>query len=93
MLSSMPVDVLKMDKTFIQNLERDDKDVHLVQLILEIAKTLKVPVVAEGVETESQMNLLKELGCALVQGYYFSHPMPPEDFGKTILGGEKPAEA
>ena len=93
MLSSMPVDVLKMDKTFIQNLGRDDKDVHLVQLILEIAKTLKVPVVAEGVETESQMNLLKELGCALVQGYYFSHPMPPEDFGKNILSGEKPAEA
>ncbi len=92
MLSSMPVDVLKMDKTFIQNLDRDDKDVHLVQLILEIAKTLKVPVVAEGVETESQMNLLKELGCALVQGYYFSHPMPPEDFGKNILGGAAAAE-
>ena len=85
MLSSMPVDVLKMDKAFIQNL-KDDKDIHLVQLILEIAKTLKVPVVAEGVETESQMLLLKELGCALVQGYYSSHPMPPESFGKEILG-------
>ena len=85
MLSSMPVDVLKMDKTFIQNM-KDDKDIHLVQLILDIAKTLNVPVVAEGVETESQMTLLKELGCALVQGYYFSHPMPPEAFGKDILG-------
>ena len=90
MLSSMPVDVLKMDKAFIQNIEKkDEKDIHLVQLILDIAKTLNVPVVAEGVETESQMLLLKELGCALVQGYYFSHPMPPEDFGKDILGGVK----
>ena len=88
MLSSMPVDVLKMDKAFIQNIEnKDEKDIHLVQLILDIAKTLKVPVVAEGVETENQMQLLKELGCALVQGYYFSHPMPPEDFGKDILAG------
>ena len=88
MLSSMPVDVLKMDKAFIQNIDnKDEKDIHLVQLILDIARTLKVPVVAEGVETESQMQLLKELGCALVQGYYFSHPMPPEDFGKDILAG------
>ena len=85
MLSSMPVDVLKMDKAFIQNI-KDDKDIHLVQLILDIAKTLNVPVVAEGVETESQMMMLKELGCALVQGYYFSHPMPPETFGEGILG-------
>lgn len=84
MLSAMPVDVLKMDRTYIQNM-KDDNTIHLVQLILEIAKTLKVPVVAEGVETESQMQLLKELGFALAQGYYFSQPMPPEAFGKEIL--------
>ncbi len=84
MLSSMPVDVLKMDKAFIQNM-KDDKAIHMVRLILDIAKTLKVPVVAEGVETESQMLLLKELGFALAQGYYFSQPMPPESFGKDIL--------
>ena len=86
MLSSMPVDVLKMDKAFIQNLGTDEKDVHLVQLILDIAKTLNVPVVAEGVETEDQMKMLKELGCALVQGYFFSHPIPPDQFGREILG-------
>ncbi len=84
MLSSMRVDVLKMDKAFIQNM-KDDKAIHLVRLILDIAKSLKVPVVAEGVETESQMLLLKELGCALEQGYYFAQPMPPEAFGREIL--------
>jgi EAL domain-containing protein (putative c-di-GMP-specific phosphodiesterase class I) len=85
MLSSMPVDVLKMNKAFIKNIGSDEKGIHFVQMIVDIAKTLNVPVVAEGVETESQMLLLKELGCSLVQGFYFSHPMPPEDFGKTIL--------
>ena len=84
MLSSIPVDVLKMDKTFIQNI-KDEKAVHLVQLILNVAKALKVPVVASGVETENQMQMLKELGIALVQGYYFSQPMPPEAFGKDVL--------
>lgn len=61
MLSSMPVDVLKMD----------------------IAHSLKVPVVAEGVETKSQLQLLKEMGCALVQGYYFSRPLSPDVFIET----------
>ena len=84
MLSSMPIDVLKMDREFIRNIDRDDKNVQLVQLIRDIAKNLRVPVIAEGVETEGQMALLRELGCALVQGYYFSRPVPSGDFEKLI---------
>ena len=56
-----------------------------MELILDIAGSLKVPVVAEGVETEKQMILLKDLGCAMVQGYYFSRPLPPEEFEHIIL--------
>ncbi len=85
MLSSMPIDVLKMDKGFVSNIEHEEKDLNLVELILGIAKKLKIPVIAEGVETEIQLRLLKEMGCELVQGYYFSRPLPVEDFEKNII--------
>ncbi len=91
MLSSMPVDVLKMDRAFIQNMEQNEKDTQLVALILGIAENLKIPVVAEGVETESQMRLLRQLGCALVQGYYFSPPLHPADFETEIIQKMQPA--
>ena len=84
MLSTMPIDVLKMDMKFIRNIEHSEKDLRLVELVLDIARYLRVPVVAEGVETEKQMELLRELGCQLVQGYYFSRPLPPEDFEALI---------
>ena len=87
-LSSMPVDVLKMDRSFVMNIDRDDKDLRLVELILGIARNLKMPVIAEGVETESQMTLLRNAGCDYVQGYYFSRPLPPDEFEK-FLAGEK----
>ncbi|MDO4803339.1 MAG: EAL domain-containing protein [Lachnospiraceae bacterium] len=85
MLSYMPIDVLKMDRGFIQNLDQDEKNRQLVGLILDIAKNLKVLVVAEGVETEEQLHLLKDLGCAIVQGYYFSRPLPPSEFETRYL--------
>ena len=69
----------------MQNIETNAKDFRLVELVLDIAKYLKVPVVAEGVETENQLRLLKEADCDLVQGYYFSRPLPPEEFEKLIL--------
>ena len=86
MLSSMPIDVLKMDMAFIRNIERNEKDFRLVELIIDIARYLKVPVIAEGVETKKQLTLLKDAGCDLVQGYYFSRPLPAEKFEQKILG-------
>ena len=85
MLSSMPIDVLKMDMAFIRNIEHNATDFRLVELILDIARYLKVSVVAEGVETEEQLNMLRDAGCDLVQGYYFSRPLTPEEFEKLIL--------
>ena len=84
-LSSMPVDVLKMDRSFVMNIDHEEKDLRLVELILDIARNLKLPVIAEGVETESQLSLLKNAGCDFVQGYYFSRPLPPEDFEIFIV--------
>ena len=85
MLSSMPIDVLKMDMAFVRNIEHSEKDFRLVELVLDIAGYLKVPVVAEGVETERQYQLLRDAGCELVQGYYFSRPLPPEEFEALII--------
>ncbi len=85
MLSAMPIDVLKMDMSFIRNIVTSETDLRLVELILDMARYLKVPVVAEGVENEDQLKLLKDAGCDLVQGFYFSRPLPPGDFEKLIL--------
>ena len=85
MLSSMPVDILKMDRGFILNIEHSEQDFRLVQLILDIARNLKLLVIAEGVETENQMLMLKNAGCDLIQGYYFSRPLPPEEFERLII--------
>ena len=85
MLSAMPVDVLKMDRGFIRRIGEEEKDKHLVALILGIARSLKIPVVAEGVETGDQLKLLKELGCPLVQGFYFSKPLPAEEFEEKVI--------
>jgi len=84
MLSAMPIDVLKMDMKFIRNIETSETDRRLVKLIIDMAKYLEVPVVAEGVETDGQLAFLRKAGCDLVQGYYFSRPLPPEDFEKLI---------
>ncbi len=85
MLSSLPIDVLKMDREFIRNIDHDEKDQRLVELILDIASYMKVPVIAEGVERETQLKMLKEMGCEMVQGYYFSRPLPADEFEKRFL--------
>ena len=84
MLTDMPVDVIKMDKAFIRNIQPGNKAMHLVELVLDIAKYLEVPVVAEGVETEEELKMLKDAGCDIIQGYYFSKPIPPEEMEKFV---------
>ena len=84
MLSDMPVDVLKMDRKFVRNIEESETDRRLVNLILDIARCLNVPVVAEGVETQEQIELLREGGCNYVQGFFFSRPLPPEQFEELM---------
>ena len=60
-------------------------DHRMVKLFIDIAKFLDVPVVAEGVEDEIQVNTLKKMGCDVIQGFYFSKPVPPEEFEKFII--------
>ena len=84
MLTSLPIDALKLDMKFVQNILRDNKEYRMVELMMEIAEFLAVPVIAEGVEDENQYNLLKEAGCDVIQGYYFSKPLPPDQFERLI---------
>lgn len=87
MLSGMPIDALKMDRAFIRNIEDDDRACKLVNLILGMARSLGVAAIAEGVETESQLQLLKQLGCTLAQGFYLPRPLHPSDFEAEYLKG------
>lgn len=82
MITSIPIDALKLDMKFVRNMEKDDKSMKLVELVLDIADFLQVPVIAEGVETENQLKLLKERGCDIIQGYYFSKPVSADEFVK-----------
>lgn len=84
MLSAMPIDVLKMDMKFVRNIDKNATDMLLVKLILDLARCLGLKVVAEGVETERQLTLLRDAGCDLVQGYYFSRPLPADAFEKLL---------
>ena len=85
MLSKLPIDALKLDMTFVRNAFDGNRDVRMIELIIDIADYLNVPVIAEGVETEEQLLVLKALGCDLVQGYYFSKPVPEEEFVRFLL--------
>lgn len=84
MLSALPIDALKLDMKFIRNMTDSEKNIKMLELMIGIAKYLKVPVIAEGVETGEQLGILKELGCDVVQGYYFSKPVPPVEFESMI---------
>ena len=84
MLTHLPIDALKLDMSFIRSAFGETRDVRMIELIIDIADYLHVPVVAEGVETQEQYLVLKAMGCEYVQGYYFSKPVPPEDFDRFI---------
>ena len=84
MLTSLPIDALKLDMAFIKDIAENNKEMIMVEFILEIARFLGVPVIAEGVENSEQYLLLKKAGCDIIQGYYFSKPVTPSEFGQLI---------
>ena len=75
-LRRFPVDVLKIDRSFIADADRDAECQSIVRLVVGLADSLDLEVVAEGVERETQARLLKELGCHKAQGYYYARPLP-----------------
>lgn len=79
-LSHLPLDILKLDKTFVRAIGRDPKSVAVIEAILALARSLALEVVAEGVETEDELAFLRQHRCALGQGYLFSRPLPARQF-------------
>lgn len=83
-LSNFPFDALKVDKSFVSEIGRDGGTT-MVQTIVDLAVNLGMDIVVEGVETEEQLRYILELGCHLMQGYYFAHPQAREDFRKMMI--------
>jgi diguanylate cyclase (GGDEF)-like protein/PAS domain S-box-containing protein len=83
-LNRYPTDTIKIDKSFIEGLCSDDRTLAIVLLIIQLARTLGVDVVAEGVETEEQAQLLASMSCSHAQGYYFARPMGAGDITATL---------
>ena len=81
-LQDMPADILKIDKSFVDRIGKNEKNI--IDYILTIAKELKLTTIAEGVETKEQRDYLLEKGCDIIQGYYYAKPMPEEEFEEYI---------
>ena len=77
-LKRLPADALKIDKSFVRGFGEDAEDTAIVRMVIDVAHTLGLRVVAEGVETWAQAALLAETGCDMAQGFHFSEPLPPE---------------
>jgi diguanylate cyclase (GGDEF)-like protein len=84
-LKRLPIDILKIDKSFVQDLTTNSDDTELVLAITTLAHNLHLKVIAEGVETEEQLNFLKSIKCDEWQGYYFSKPVAPEIFEQLFF--------
>ena len=85
-LKRLPLQRLKIDKSFVQDVPEDPNEVVIVEAILGLARQLKRIVVAEGVETESQLAFLRERGCDEVQGYLIAKPVPAAEFRALLKG-------
>jgi EAL domain-containing protein (putative c-di-GMP-specific phosphodiesterase class I) len=79
-LRKFNIDKLKIDQSFIQNIEHQAADQSIVRTIIELGRNLELKVIAEGVEGLEQQELLASMGCDEIQGFYFSHPLPEQSF-------------
>jgi diguanylate cyclase (GGDEF)-like protein len=87
-LKRFPLDVIKIDRSFVDGLGAEDEDTAIVAAIIDIARSLGLQVIAEGVEGELQLERLRQLGCHSVQGYLFSGPMHGDDFAAFLASDE-----
>jgi EAL domain-containing protein (putative c-di-GMP-specific phosphodiesterase class I) len=83
-LKRFPLHVLKIDRSFIKDITQDSDSEVITKAVIVMAHSLKLAVIAEGIETEEQCALLSSLGCDAMQGYFFGRPMPAEAFVKLL---------
>ncbi len=80
LLKNMPIDVLKLDKSFFTEIESHERSIAVVKSVIDLSKNLEIKTIAEGVETLDNAKILKQMGCDILQGYYYAKPMCQEDF-------------
>ncbi|MFC4619649.1 EAL domain-containing protein [Camelliibacillus cellulosilyticus] len=90
-LKDFPIDILKIDRSFIRNLKADSQDRAIVKAIIMMSQGLSLTTIAEGVETKEQRQLLKHYGCHVAQGFYYSQPLPSHEFEAYIKQSANPA--
>lgn len=83
-IKRLPLNAVKIDRSFVMNISEDEQDVQIVQSVIELGHSLKLKLIAEGVENQQAVDLLKSLNCDTVQGYYYSRPLPLSDFKQWI---------
>ena len=83
-LKRFPIDAVKIDRSFVRDLEYDASDATIVSTVIGMAENLHLNVIAEGVETENQLEFLRQRGCKEYQGYLFARPVPPEEFAELL---------
>ena len=83
-LKDLPVDFIKIDISFIKNIEHNEKDLAVVETLINFAHKFNLKTIAEGVESENQVKILQNLNCDYIQGFYFAKPMPFEEFKKFL---------
>ena len=86
-LRHLPADILKIDKSFVGGLGENAEDTAIVRMVVDLAHTLGMEVIAEGVERADQLAQLMGMGCDMAQGYYFARPLPPEEASRSLASG------
>lgn len=86
-LKRFPIQTLKIDQSFIRHIHEANEDQEIVRTIIALARTLNLTTVAEGVETEEQLQLVRQMGCDEAQGYAIAYPMPADELEKLLAGG------
>jgi len=92
-LRKFPIDALKIDQSFVRQITSAPDDTTIVTAVISMGRSLKLRVVAEGVETQEELAFLQARLCDEAQGYYFSHPVPPQQFAKLLKSGIPEAAA